>query len=202
MEYLEFERTIEPTEYKITNDIFLIGVYGIMDKRKNKIVYVGSTLTSFARRWSEHLERSKKGTHKNEGLNELFKSGKYQFVILEVFNYFTEETKWVLYEREKYYSDIYHTIENGTGKHCGGGRIHKTTYKDVKMLEETKEVIKCKKYIKENWLNKKINQNQRDEIVENIKDMIEVSEKFMSTIRKLGFKINRYADKRHWIIRE
>lgn len=182
----------------ISNDIFEIGVYGIKDTVKNKIVYVGSTHASFARRWGEHLYRYENNTHSNDGLNEMFEKGNYQFCILEIC---TGLEKREILEKEKLWSDKHETIENGVGVHCGGGKIQKSKAR-FKEFEETKEIIECKEYIRGNYLDKKINQEQRDEMIKELSDKLKFSDKFMITIKKLGFNINRYADKKHWIITE
>lgn len=182
----------------ISNDIFEIGVYGIKDTVKNKIVYVGSTKTSFARRWGEHIYRCESNTHNNDRLHNLFKSNNFQFCILEICD--KNDSEYLL-KREKHWSDKYKSVEKGLGVHCGGGKIQKSKAK-FKKFEETKEIIECKEYIKENYLDKKINQEQRDEMIKELSDKLKFSDKFMITIKKLGFNINRYADKKHWIITE
>jgi len=182
----------------ISNNVFDSGIYGIKDTATNKIVYVGSTKVNFAARWGGHLRDYEKNTHSNNGLSKLFRDNNYQFCILEICN--TNDNDYLL-QREKYWSDKYKTIENGVGIHCGGGMIQESRAK-FKEFEKTKEIIECRNYICKNYIDKKIDQEQRDEIIKELSGKVRFSDKFMITIKKLGFNINRYADKKHWIISE
>jgi len=182
----------------ISNNVFDSGIYGIKDTATKEIVYVGSTKNNFATRWGRHLMDCEKNIHCNDGLSKLFKDNNYQFCILEICN--SNDNEYLL-QREKYWSDKYKTIENGLGIYCGGGMIQESKAK-FKEFEETEEIIECKEYIRGNYIDKKINQEQRDEMIKELSDKLKFSDKFMITVKKLGFNINRYADKKHWIIRE
>lgn len=62
------------------DDIFLkMGVYGIEDVTKNKIVYVGSTKNTFAERIGRHINDWKKGKHCNKELVNLFENNNYKY---------------------------------------------------------------------------------------------------------------------------
>lgn len=176
------------------------GVYGIKDLKSNAIKYVGSTSTSFAERWANHLRDYRKNEHCNYNLTQLFKQGSFEFIILEPCNEFTNEE---ILSREKYYTELYNTFKNGYNIYTGGGSIIKNN-SNIVYYKDTEDIIKAREYIKENWINIKIGRKEKDKIINKLKNefnMFKGNDKFTITIRKLGFNVDRYSDKCHWMIK-
>ena len=179
------------------NEMFKKGVYGIIDTTTGKVVYVGSTNTSFVSRWGYHSSAIRDNKHSNKQLVVLIDSGNFEFVIIQAGEFTSKE----LLESEKYYTDLYDTYNNGYCVHIGGGRL-KPIFDNVKTYEYDKTSKTIRKYIEANWFQKKIYKEDKD-IIEKylIKNGIQIT-KFMAVIKNLGYAIQRYADKRSWLISE
>jgi len=177
--------------------MFKKGIYGVIDTRIDKVVYVGSTTVSFIIRWGFHAQSVKYGKHCNKQLNDLIISGNFEFIIIES-GEFTEKE---LLESERYYTDLYDTYNNGYCVHVGGGRL-KPVYDGAKTYNYDNISKRIRKYIETNWFQKKI--YKEDKIVIEkylIKNGITIT-KFMFAIKDLGYTIQRYADKKSWLISE
>jgi len=176
-------------------EMFEKGIYGIVNTKTDKIVYVGSTNVSFASRWGEHSRRVVYGTHSNEKLVELFESENFEFIILEAGNF----TNRVLLKEEKYYTDLYNVCENGYCSYIGGGALQPiANYNKQYNYDKTSKSIR--KYIELNFFQQKIYKEDKATIEQYLTDNGIKITKFMSVIKNLGFVIQRYSDKKSWLI--
>jgi len=178
-------------------EMFKYGVYGVMDLDINHIVYVGSTNVSFVARWGYHSRDVLTNRHHNKQLTELLKNGNFEFIILESGEFTSKE----LLDRERYYTDKFGVAENGYCLHVGGGKL-KEAFQHNTNFAETKEVINARKYIMDNWYDKKIYKEDKISI-EQYLDVLGIDivrKQFMGLLKRLGFTIQRYADKKSWQI--
>jgi len=178
------------------NELFKKGVYGIMDTSINKMVYIGSTNASFVTRWGYHSNDIRFKTHCNKALVELFKGGNFEFVILEA----GEFTSRQLLEKEKYFTGIYKVVEEGYCIHVGGGSLMNAPrlYNADYGVDDNIKIVRD--YICEKWLDKKMYQENKEEVAEYLRSHGIESGKFMVTLRKLGFIVQRFSDKRSCLI--
>jgi len=72
-------------------ELFQKGIYGVKYLAINKIVYIGSTQISFISRWGQHSSDLKYDRHCNKGLTNLFKSGNFEFVVIEAGEFTNKE---------------------------------------------------------------------------------------------------------------
>lgn len=117
------------------------GVYAIRNKVNNK-VYIGSTITSFCKRWKCHKRRLRNDTHHSKHLQAAWnKYGESNFIfeILEI----TTEDK--CREREGHYIGIYNSIN----PKFGYNNSLVDPVGDVHLSEETK--AKLSAICKEQW---------------------------------------------------
>lgn len=180
-----------------SNELFKTGVYGIKDTEKNKIVYIGSTNTSFIRRWGNHSEDYMRNEHCNQSLVKLFDTGNFEFVILEITDCNTRE----LLEKEQYYITLYDVFKNGYNQNVGGGNLLKAEPYTRPMFEVCNPVIAARDYIINNWFDRRIYAEDIPVITDYLFKNYGISTgQFMLTIHKLGFIIQRYASKRSFLI--
>ena len=177
-------------------EIFGKGVYGVINTTTNKITYVGSTNASFATRWGFHSNKVRFGTHCNKQLTGLFESGNFEFIILDAGNYTNRE----ILDKEKYYTDYYDVYDNGYCDHVGGGRLQPSYNNTNKIYDHDTRSETIRLYIEENWFNVKIYQEDKATIEKYITDTGIKITKFMAIIKHLGFVIQRYSDKKSWLI--
>ena len=70
-EYEKIQHWMGNKTYAETPDT-QIGIYRIVDKLNDKILYIGKTEASFQQRWAQHIEELMSGTHHCVGLQEYF----------------------------------------------------------------------------------------------------------------------------------
>lgn len=123
-----------PYIYKITNKI-------------NDKIYIGKTMQSIQKRWTEHLKAAKKSRFEKRPLyNAINKYGAENFKIEQI----EECPHDILNERECYWIEYYGSFKNGYNATIGGdGRayldyelIYKT-YLSTKNIKETAELCNC-----------------------------------------------------------
>lgn len=171
------------------------GIYGIKDTDIDKIVYVGSTTTSFAMRWGQHIEDSKRGKHCNKELSELIMSKNFEFVILEVCN----SRKEKLLELEKHYINLYNVFNDGYNQYEVGAL--KENRNNSKPFESTGNVILARNYITKHWCNKKIDKQCKTAIEIYMGGRFNItSARFKDLVSKLGFDIQTTKDRRFYYI--
>lgn len=179
-------------------ELFQKGIYGVKDLIINKIIYIGSTNISFMYRWGQHANNLQYKNHCNKQLTELFNSGNFEFTIIEAGEFTNKE----LLEKEKYYTEKYDVFENGYCAHVGGGALKPAYIKPNNNFEESDRVNNIRKYIEQNWFNKKIYKEDKTTMESYFKTLgiNMTATKFMILIRKTGFIIQRFADKKSWQI--
>jgi hypothetical protein len=171
------------------------GVYGIKDIVSDKMVYVGATKVSFVSRWGQHIDEYKRGKHCNKELSKLFKSKKYEFVILEVCN----SDKKKLNQLEKKYINIYNVLKDGYNM-VGSGELIANKNK-CKVMPVDDNVLMVRFYIMKNWYNKSIDNQDKIKIENYIKEKYNISSsRFKDLITKLGFNIQTSKDRRIYYI--
>lgn len=117
-----------PYIYKITN-------------KSNEKSYIGMTLRTIQKRWSEHLEDSKKETKQHRPLYSAIKKyGEENFIIEEIEECFDEK---IIAEREKYWIEYFGTFKNGYNATIGGDGKPYIDY-DLVVLNYN-ELKSCKK---------------------------------------------------------
>jgi len=183
---------------KYGKEMFAKGIYGIIATELNRIVYVGSTTVSFLVRWGDHASRTRYGTHCNKQLVSLLESGKFEFVVLEAGEFTSRE----MLDKEKYYTDFYDVYDNGYCDHVGGGRLQPSFNNTNKVYEHDIRSETIRTYIEDNWFDKKIYAEDKAVIEKYITDTGINITKFMAIIKHLGFVIQRYSDKKSWLISE
>ena len=172
------------------------GIYGIRNLNTMDIVYIGSTNISFISRWSYHAENTFYKTHYNERLFKLLESGKFEFIVIESGEFNSKE----LLEKERYYTEKYNVVKNGYCIYVGGGSIKEASSFKSTVYEVDENIKALRKYIYKMWYNKKMYKEDKEELGIYLKEHGIESSKFMVTLRKLGFIVQRYADKKSCII--
>ena len=179
-------------------EMFLKGVYSVVDTSLDKTVYVGSTNKPMMVRWANHVNKTKSGTHCNNKLATLINSGNFAFNILEA----GEFTKRELLALEKHYTDKLGTSIDGYNLYVGGGALTHLYNTTSTLYTLDNNIQTMRDYINDNWFNTKIYAEDKTTIEVYLADHgIKVS-KFMVALRRLGFKVQRYSDKRSWLITE
>jgi len=181
-------------------EMFEKGIYGVKDTNIDKIVYVGSTNTSFVSRWGYHSRDMRTNRHCNKQLTDLINSGNFEFVIIEAGEFDNKE----LLDKEKYYTDFYDVYENGYCIHVGGGKLQPPDepYVSERVYKYDNTTNDIRLYIESNWFNKKIYKEDKTTIEEYlISKGIKITQ-FIAVIKHLGYVIQRYSDKKSWLISE
>ena len=86
-----------------------IGIYRIIDKLNNKIIYIGKTEASFDQRWRQHKEELAKGTHHCIGLQEYLNSkldGDINNLVFEIQEELPADSA-LIDNRERYWIDYF-----------------------------------------------------------------------------------------------
>ena len=86
-------------------------IYGIKDNRTNKIIYIGQTIQAGKKRFYDHF-RASYNDQKTDRFHLFLKTRSiqdFEFVVLED----NIEDKQILNQREKFYIELYDTINNG-----------------------------------------------------------------------------------------
>lgn len=181
-------------------EMFQKGIYGVVNLATNHMVYIGSTQISFVSRWGQHSSDLKYNRHCNKELSNLFRSGNFEFVIIEAGEFTNKE----LLLKEKYYTEKYNVSENGYCVHVGGGKLQTPFMSANNNFEEDSNIKLIRLYIEENWFNKKLYSEDKTTIENQFNKVgIDIGRmKFMALLRRTGFVIQRFSDKKSWLISE
>jgi hypothetical protein len=179
------------------NELLKTGVYGIVDTTINKIVYIGSTNKTFLERWTYHYKDSKFNKHPNPYVSTLIKNKTIEFRILEITKNYTK-TQLIKLERD-YINKLNINGELVNIRDIYGEKL--PTFIPKYLTNASffdNEPNENRQYIIDNWLNIKITSEDRKIITKKLNLSSDI--KFSTHIRKLGFIIQRFADKKHHYI--
>jgi hypothetical protein len=107
-------------------------------------------------------------------------------------------------KKEKYYTEKYGVLEDGYCVHVGGGKLQNAFMSANNNFEEDSNIKLIRLYIEENWFNKKLYSEDKITIENQFNKVgIDIGQmKFMALLRRTGFVIQRFADKKSWLISE
>lgn len=169
-------------------------IYKIENKINNKL-YIGKTLYSIERRWTQHKQNFKRKDLKHLKLyNAFLKYGIDNFTISEV--EYVEDPK-LLSKREQYWIDYYDTFYNGYNCSLGGDGLQLYDYdliwkywQEGKNIKQISELLECNDYVVRTCLDLH-NVSTEERKARSIKNVLETYNKLKRKVQQIDINTNQ-----------